>query len=363
MKAFFIVLSCLPAWMMFLVPASAGAVVVTDMANREVTVPFDPNRILCIGPGALRLVVYLQAENRVVGVEDMEKMNPGGRPYWIAHPELHRLPRCGPGGPAGINKKPDLETLLSLAPDVVFVTYMEGPLADEVTRTLGIPLVVLSYGAFATFDEAVYDALRVAGKVLNRENRAREVVAYIESLRKDLAERTGDIPQDRRPEVYVGGIGYRGAHGIESTEQRFVPFDWVNATNVAQRLEADVGTHVFVDKEMLLSLDPEAIFIDGGGVSVVKKDYENKTAYYSAFKAFKTGRVYTLHPFNWYTTNIGTALADAYAVGKILYADRFQEIDPETKTDDIYEFFVGKRVHEAMKRDYGPIGGKAPFLP
>ena len=109
------------------------------MANREVTVPFDPNRILCIGPGALRLVVYLQAENRVVGVEDMEKMNPGGRPYWIAHPELHRLPRCGPGGPAGINKKPDLETLLSLAPDVVFVTYMEGPLADEVTRTLGFP--------------------------------------------------------------------------------------------------------------------------------------------------------------------------------------------------------------------------------
>ena len=126
--------------------------------------------------------------------------------------------------------------------------------------------------------------------MLNRENRAREVVAYIESLRKDLAGRTGDIPQDRRLEVYVGGIGYRGAHGIESTEQRFVPFDWVNATNVAQRLEADVGTHVFVDKEMLLSLDPEAIFIDGGGVSVVKKDYENKTAYYSAFKAFKTGR-------------------------------------------------------------------------
>ena len=74
--------------------AAEKTVVVTDMAQRQVEAPFDPERIVCIGPGALRLIVYLQAADKVSGVEDMEKKNPGGRPYWLASPELAKLPRA-----------------------------------------------------------------------------------------------------------------------------------------------------------------------------------------------------------------------------------------------------------------------------
>ncbi len=342
--------------------ASARTVKLTDTAGRPVTALFDPDRIVCIGPGALRLIVYLQAESKVVGVEDMEKMNPGGRPYWIAHPEFSGLPRCGPGGPAGINKKPDLEALLAVKPQVIFVTYMDASLADEVQRTLGIPLVVLSYGAFASFDEVVYDTLRIAGRILNREQRAGEVVSYIESLRNDLRARTRDIPQNSRPTVYVGGIGYRGSQGIESTEQSYIPFAWVGANNIAEHVKAGIGSHVIMDKETLLKLNPEIIFIDGGGTILVKEDYRKKPEFYHALKAFSAGRVYTLHPFNWYATNIDTALADAYAIGKILYEKRFEDIVPPLKADEIYTFLVGKPVHEDMQKDYGPIGQKTPFL-
>ncbi len=342
--------------------ATAETIAVADMAGRDVVVPSDPERIVCIGPGALRLIVYLQGESKVVGVEEMEKMNPRGRPYWLAHPELWDLPRCGPGGPISIDKKPDLEAILSVAPQVIFVTYMKAGLADEVQQTLGIPVIVLSYGAFATFDDTVYDSLRLAGKILNRSKRADDVIAYIESMRKDLAQRTKDVPEDHRPRAYVGGIGFRGAHGIGSTEQRYAPFAWVNARNVADRLTASAGSHVFVDKEMLLNLDPDVIFIDGGGYALVVKDYQKKPSYYQALKAFSNQKVYTLHPFNWYVTNIGTVLADAYAVGKRLYPERFKDKDVEQTADDIYTFLVGKPVYKAMERDYGPIGGKAPFL-
>lgn len=342
--------------------AAERKMAVTDMVGRHVTVPFDPDRIVCIGPGTLRLIVYLQAESKIVGVEDMEKMNPGGRPYWMAHPELSRLPRCGPGGPAGINKKPDLEALLAVKPQVIFVTYMDAALADEVQQHLGIPVVVLSYGAFATFDEAVYDAMRTAGRILNREKRANDVVAYIESLRKDMRMLTKDIPENSKTTVYVGGIGYRGTQGIESTEQRYVPFEWVGADNIAEQVNATVGSHVVMNKEMLLKLNPDIIFIDGGGMNLVKADYRKKSDYYHALKAFSGCRVYALHPFNWYTTNIGTALADAYAVGKILYKDRFKKIDPEKKADEIYTYLVGKPVYTGMKKEYGVIGSVAPFL-
>jgi iron complex transport system substrate-binding protein len=362
MKKIGFFLVCLILWGTSSLSAATGTITVTDMAGREVSVPFDPERIICISPGALRLIVYLQAESKVVGVEEMEKMNRRGRPYWLAHPELWDLPSCGPGGPVSIDKKPDLEAVFSVAPQVVFVTYMHASLADDVQHTLGIPVVVLSYGAFATFDETVYESLRLAAKILNRSKRAEDVITYVESHRNDLRSRTAGISRDWIPAVYVGGIGYRGAHGIGSTEQQYAPFKWVGARNAAEGLTPSSGTHVFADKEMLLKIDPDIIFIDGGGLTLAAADYHKNPSYYKALKAFSDRRVYTLLPFNWYVTNIGTVLADAFAVGKILYADRFKEVDPESMADEIYTFLVGKPVYRQMKTDYGPIGGKAPFL-
>lgn len=356
-------ISCIIVVCGLLVPgASAGSLQVTDMAERQVTVPDDPERIICLGPGTLRLIVYLQAESKVVGVEAMEKRHPGGRPYWIAHPELGTLPICGPGGPASINKKPALESVLSVKPEVIFVTYMDGALADEVQQILNIPVVVLSYGAFATFDEAVYDALKIAGNVLHCEERAEEVVTFIEAQRKALLERTAGASPDSKPEVYVGGIGYRGAHGLESTEQSYIPFDWVNANNVAEQVQTDLGSHVFMDKETLLKLNPDVIFVDGGGLRLVVEDYRKNPEFYAALQAFSQRRIYALLPFNFYTTNIGTALADAWTIGKKLYPTEFADVNPEKKADAIYTFLVGKPVYKTMAADYGPLGQVPAFL-
>lgn len=356
------VICTIAMWSLLAVGVLADTMSVTDMAGRQVSVPFDPDRIVCIGPGALRLIVYLQAEAKVVGVEDLEKMYPGGRPYWIAHPELAKLPRCGPGGLASINKKPDLEAVLSVRPQVLFITYMDGPLANEIQKTSGIPTVVLNYGAFATFDEAVYDALRIAGTILNRKERANAVITYIESLRTDLQHRSSVAGQTGKPIAYVGGIGYRGIRGIESTEQHYIPFEWLAVNNAAERVEAGSSSHLFMDKESLLKMDPPTIFIDGGGLALVAEDYRKKPEFYRALQAFADGQVYGLLPFNWYVTNIDTVLADAYAIGKILYAVRFADIDPEQKTDEIYTYLVGKPVYRRMKADYGAIGRRLSFL-
>lgn len=342
--------------------ADAKPITIVDMTGRKVTVPLDPQRIVCLGPGTLRLIVYLQAEKKVVGVEAMEKNFPRGRPYWLAHPELQALPICGPGGAAAINKKPDLETLLKLAPQLIFVTYMDAALANEVQEVLGIPVVVLSYGAFSTFDEVVFDALRIAGASLDRSQRAETVIRMIDSWRRDLHRRTVGYPGNRRPQVYVGGIGYRSVQGIESTQQTYPPLDWVNADNLARRKKSHTGSHIFVEKEALLKLDPEVIFIDGGGMALVSENFAKQPQFYGALQAFSHRRVYVLHPFNWYVTNIDTALADAYAIGKVLYEDRFEDIDPQVKADEIYTELTGTPVYKKMEADYGPIGHLAPFF-
>ncbi|RLI76967.1 iron ABC transporter substrate-binding protein [Archaeoglobales archaeon] len=322
-------------------------ITVKDMLGRDVKIPKEVNRIVCIGPGALRLIVYLDATDKVVGVEDAEKKwSPYGRPYRIAHPELADLPTIGQGGP---NPVPHPEEIIKVNPDAIFATYIDAQQADNLQQKTGVPVVVLSYGQLATFDnQEIFDSLRLAGKILDKEKRADEVIKFIQSTISELESRTKGVES---PTVYVGGIGYKGQHGIESTECSFPPFVAVNAKNVVDELNKP--GHVFIDKEKLLEWNPDIIFIDENGLALVKDDYSKNPDFYNSLKAFKEERVYGILPFNYYTTNIGTALADAYYIGKVLYPEKFSDISPEKKANDIFEFLVGKAVYNIMKEKYG----------
>ncbi len=339
----------------------ASSATVTDTVGREVSLPDRIERVVCLGPGALRLLSYVDGVKRLVGVEELEKRESGGRPYRLAYPEIASLPSVGPGGPESINKKPNLEAILSVSPQVIFVTYMEAPLADEVQRTLGTPVVVLSYGRFATFDETIYDSFRVLGTILGQRERAEEIVFFMEKAKGDLHSRTSGIAEREKPRVYVGGIGYRGSYGIESTEQHYLPFEWNHAINVANEMPAKIGSHVFSDKELLMRINPDVIFIDGGGLGLVRQDYAKRADFYRSLMAFQRQAVYLLFPFNFYTTNIETVLVDAYAVGKILYPERFRDVMVEEKAHEIYHFFLGKSVYDEMAKLYGTLGERIAF--
>ncbi|MGD9733339.1 MAG: iron ABC transporter substrate-binding protein [Desulfamplus sp.] len=363
MRKILVVFCLFIMWILVSAAAASETLNITDMSGRKVTVPSNPAKIICLGPGALRLIVYLDAADKVAGVEDMEKLNAGGRPYWLANLELAKLPRVGPGGPASINKKPDLEAVLSVNPDLIFMTQAEVSLAEDIQKQLNIPVVILTYGLFAAFDEKIYDSLRLAGQILNKTDRAEAVISFIESARNDLHQRIKDIDDKDKPNVFVGGIGMRGSQGIESSEKKYIPLKWANAKNIVENFTdsqlksiASEGSHVFVDKETLLSVNPDVIFIDGGGLKPIGEDIAKKPEYYKALKAFAQNRVYTLFPFNFYTTNVETALADAYAIAKIIYPKQFEDIEPEKKCDEIYTFMVGKPVYKQMQKDFGRIG-------
>ncbi|NJE08521.1 iron ABC transporter substrate-binding protein [Thermococcus sp. M39] len=321
---------------------------IIDMIGREVKVPAKVERIVAAGPGALRLIVYLNATDMVVGVEDFEKRYNYGRPYILAHPELKDLPTIGPGGPG---KLPNLEELVKLKPDVIFMVYVDAKTADDIQAKTGIPVVVLDYGQLATFDdETLFKSLELAGKILGKEKRAEEVINFIKSVQEDLNKRTENVES---PRVYVGGIGYKGAHGIESTEAKYPPFVVLNTKNVADVLGEG---HKFIDKEKLLEWNPDYIFIDEGGLKLVLEDYQKNPDFYNSLKAVREGNVYGILPYNFYATNIGTALADAYFIGKVLYPERFKDIDPAKKADEIYAFLVGKPVYEELAKQFGGFG-------
>ena len=343
--------------------AAGEEITVTDGFGRSVTAPSPPESVVCSGSGCLRYLVYLQAQDLVVGVDDIEKkeQEAEGRPYALAYGSKFKdLPLIGE-----FRGKDDPEKIISIGPDVVFKTGSTGTAygtsaaeADKLEDKTGIPVVAFPYGSLRDDAEKaeMYGGLRVMGEVLGKQDRAEEVIAYIDATMADLERRTGDIPAADQKSVYVGGISSAGAHGIISTEPAYPPFLWVHAKNVATGL----GTaHADVAKEALVNWDPEYIFIDagttqmesGGAVGELKND-----AALAGLSAAKNGKVYGVLPYNFYNTNYETVLADAYFVGKTLYPDRFADVDPVKKADEIYTFFVGKPVFGDLNGQYNNLG-------
>jgi iron complex transport system substrate-binding protein len=351
-------------------PGGAGeTVTVTDGVGRAVAVPSSPESVVCSGSGCLRYLVYLQGQDLVVGVDDQEKKNQvrEGRPYALAHgSQFKGLPLIGE-----FRGKDDPEKIIGIGPQVIFRTSVPGTVyatsaaeADKLQERTGIPVVALPYGSLRNDVEKaeMYGSLRTMGEVLGKEDRSEEVIAYIEATVADLEARTGDIPEAEQKEVYVGGVSSAGAHGIISTEPAYPPFSWVHAKNVAAGLGTD---HADVAKEALVDWDPEYLFIDagttqmesGGAIGELKNDPALQ-----GLSAAKEGRVYGVLPYNFYSANYETVLANAYFVGKTLYPDRFADVDPAEKADEIYTFFVGKPVFGEHNSEYENLGfAKVPL--
>jgi iron complex transport system substrate-binding protein len=339
------------------IPEKNMSVTVTDMANRTIVVKETPERIIGVGAGALRMISYLNAADRVVGVDDREQTKyttsgfgmPSGidKPYNLANPDLATKPFIG-------GKTGDPELIAAQNPDVVFYTFTTGKDAQTLQEKSGRPVVALVTGDLGNGKETFYQSLRLMAKILGKEERAESITSYIDGTIRDLNTRTKDIPADKRPKVYVGGIAFNGAHGFLSTDPGYSPLLMVNGNNVAA--SAGPNGQMMIDKEKLLEWDPDIIFIDEASYSLVKEDLKDPV--YQSLSAVKNGRVYGVMPYNWYANNYDTVLADAYFIGKTIYPDQFADVDPAQKADDIYTMLDGKAVYSNMKNLFG---GFVPF--
>jgi iron complex transport system substrate-binding protein len=332
--------------------AADKTLAVTDLLGRTVTVPANPHKFVAVGPGCLRLYCYVGDVSKIVGVEQMEVTNgASGRPYAMANPDLLKLPLIGPGGPGNA---PDPEKILGVNPDVIFTLYNSDTASvDELQSKTHIPAVSLSYGNTEVFDPAVNKSLELIGKITGKEQRAAEIIQFFSKCQTDLNNRTKDIASKDKPRVYLGAQSFRGNHGIESTSGIYSLFSAVNVRNAA----AEVGittSNILLDKEKLLDMNPDIIFLDAGGLALVQKDYQSNPQFYHGLSAFKNGKVYLQLPYNFYYTNIDVALCDAYYIGTIVFPDKFKDVDIVLKSNEIFKQMLGKDLYaEVAKENFG----------
>ncbi|GAB7082111.1 iron ABC transporter substrate-binding protein [Megalodesulfovibrio paquesii] len=355
-----LVLALLP--LLLLLPQSAAARTITDALGRQHTLPDKIEHVLCSGSGCLRLLTYLQAQDRIVGVDDIEgkRREFDARPYALANPQFKTLPVFGEF--RGFDRP---EQILSLPtqPQLIFKIHNPSQGTDpvELQDKTGIPVVVIDYGDLNEGRPRLYATLRLMGEVLGVQARAEAVVNYFDTQITELERRTKDIPEARRPGVFIGGVASRGAQGFQSTEPGYPPFAFVHARNLAAGGHA--GEVVRVAKEQIVAWNPEVLFLDlatlqlgdaAGGLHELKTDPA-----YQTLDAVAKGRVYGVLPYNWYSTNYGSLLANAWYIGKVLYPERFTDIEPAVAADGIYQFLFGKPVFQPMTSLFGGLAFSA----
>ena len=124
----------------------SGELTLTDGFGREVTIPKNVERVVCSGGGCLRYLVYLQAQDDVVGVDSLEKEKSEveGRPYVLANPQLKDYPLIGE-----FRGNDDPEKIISISPQVILKTGTSGQSAatngadaDALQNKTDIPVVM-----------------------------------------------------------------------------------------------------------------------------------------------------------------------------------------------------------------------------
>ena len=322
---------------------------ITDLLNREVEIKKEINRVVCIGAGSLRLYSYVGDMNKLCGVEDVDKdgtqigNNLAIRPYKVVNKDiLNKLPSCGVGGPQ--SQVAEAEKILMCKPDIIFSIILDVDAMNTLQEQTKIPVVCVSYGKTEAFDENVKKSLTLMGDILDRKERAKELTDYIDGIVLELNEKTKDVAAENKPSIYLACQSNYGIHGIESSSANYSIFNVSNIKNVLD-INGYQGYQKNVDLEALLTMNPDKIIIDAGGLELLKSQYEDleKASIFNAMKAFKTKEVYLQLPYNAYYTNLEIAYCNAYFDAYVAYQDIFDGFDYVLKAREIIKMFLGDR--------------------
>ncbi|NLV26923.1 MAG: ABC transporter substrate-binding protein [Methanomicrobiales archaeon] len=335
--------------------ATSGSVfTINDASGREVEIPRNISHILCAGPACLRYLSYLQKPEYAVtnNPEERYVTKSAWIPYLVAYPEIKSLPSIqAPVYPAQILS-------LTPRPDLVVLMNTTGPYsADELSDMTGIPVLVLKEGNLVEHREDLDYSLRVMGLVTGSTDRALEVIRFFDKIVDNLHSRVSTIPEFQYKTAYIGGYTRDTPRGILSSSPDYYPFDLVKVRN---SLEGDYtipqnSDAVLLTPSRIKKLKPDSIFIDLTSLEKKKNAIQELEDYpeFSQTTAMKEGTVYGLYPTGIYGENHEIDLINAYCIGKVLYPDKFIDVDPKIMAEYILTYLYGRSIYEDINKDIG----------
>lgn len=321
---------------------SQAARQVTDQLGRQITIPDRVDRVVVLQHQTLNLLVQLDATNTMVGILGNWKQQLGDG-YQRLVPQLATIPALGD------LTHVDVEKLVALHPQVVFVTnYAPKEMIDQI-QNLGIAVIAISLRSGdekqqgelnpqlqnedQAYNRGLKDGIRLIGEVVNHQPQAEALIKATFDERQQTADRLKDIPAERRIRAYMANPDLT-TYG--SGKYTGLMMAHAGALNVAA---ATVKGFKQVSMEQIIAWNPQVIFVQDRYPKVI--DEINQQPAWQAVDAVKNHRVYLMPE---YAKAWGYPMPEALALGELwmakkLYPEKFSDIDMQKRADSWYQRF------------------------
>ncbi len=325
--------------------------IIVDGLGREIEVPTKVETIVTLG-NASRMAAYLGLADKMITVASGDLNDSAVMAYGYYNHEIWKdLPVCSSGGYGEINP----EVIIEAAPDVILCTFEEDIVAN-IEDQIGRKVVAAPQGTL--FEEDYELALRVFGEACGVSDRAEELITFINDCLNDLNSRTKDIAEEEKPLALCAAATFRGGHGIAGVYANNAVFRTVNAKDATIGY-IDDQKGVEVDKEQILTWNPDIIVLDASNIGLVENEYAEDPGFFAGLDAVAGGKLYQWPNSTSNYTNVEIPIVNAYYIGSIMFPDAFADIDFEAKAEEVFSFFLGSAGYLSVLNEagmgYGPV--------
>jgi iron complex transport system substrate-binding protein len=307
---------------------------IIDSADRIVTVNKPVDGIVIVNRNVLETLRSLKATDKIAGVTSSVTTDT------IFFPEFSEFPNVGS------QKNPDIETILELHPDVVFLyaTQWDDQI-EGIQNILHDADPSIAVVAFDCYKPAWYiDEVKKLGYILDRREESEEFVDFYQGCKRPIAEIVEGISEDDKPKVCILRDFYT-TYGVLSAEHQMV------VTAGGNDIFGDIsGTGADVDGEEVITRDPEfTIWIhrwDGGYLLDAEDTAELEVLRTNIMTRPELRNVTAVERENVYvvTNDVYRGARDFVGIAymaKWFHPDLFEDLDPQALHQEYLTRFQG----------------------
>jgi iron complex transport system substrate-binding protein len=271
------------AGLMYYQSVSASPILFTDMSGRQVQVNSTAKRIIVMESYWTEITCVLGAKDKIVGIGTYVKDSV------FIPTDVKNLTVVG-NDFSGVN----LETIVSLKPDVVIMDFGYGKTSDIVTglEGLGIPVVTLRGSNY----NDITTATKMIAKVVGADTKASTLVSYMNASHTPIISTSANLSEASKPKVLIfnldvwkDGLIYCYAN---STWGQSV--NDVGGNNLALR-DNPTLSFIKVNMEQVLVWNPDILVIVGRTNSSLTTQLASmNSSLWLELNAVKEGKVYTI---------------------------------------------------------------------
>ena len=311
---------------------AADTRIITDMDDRKIEVPVNPQRIACMhGVSSDRIIMLGKGGSLVL------TMKPSPWAFKL-YPEIRNAETVAPPFTGNI------ERLLKLKTDLVL--YSPYPGEAEKYRAAGLR-TACGFSAqkrprtMKDFMDNFKRQVMFFGDLLGPDAKVRAInyCKYFDMKINRILAVTSRIPQKDRPTVYYGGR----QGDLLASQGRASVLHWFTEVAGGNFLtQAHDSNFTEVNMEEVLAWNPDVIFISGWGNS---PESVRKNPNWGAMRAVKNGKLYLIPNgiFAWEYAS-GESVLLAIYMAKVLHPERFKDWDMIREMKTFYAEVYGKTI-------------------